>query len=277
MSWLRGIYTLLLYALLPYVLLRLLWRAVRQAAYLAHVPERFGYYKEKTSAPLIWLHAVSVGETHAAESLVQALRARYPQYRILLTHMTPTGREAGEQIFGDGVIRCYLPYDYPGAVRRFLGHFRPRIGIVMETEIWPNLIHACGAGRIPLYLVNARLSEKSFLRYRRYPGLVRESLGGLVAVAAQGVDDARRLSALGASTISITGNLKFDIEPSRDQLERGAAWKANHMMGRQVLLAASTRDGEEDLLLSMLPGLAEPGLLPSSCRAIPSVSTRSHG
>ena len=261
MSGARCIYTLLLYALLPYVLLRLLWRAVRQTAYLEHVPERFGYYKEKAGAPLIWLHAVSVGETRAAEPLVQALRARYPQYRILLTHMTPTGREAGEQIFGDGVVRCYLPYDYPGAVRRFLGHFRPRIGIVMETEIWPNLIHACGIGRVPLYLVNARLSEKSFLRYRRFPGLVQESLGGLAAVAAQGVDDARRLSALGASNISVTGNLKFDIEPPRDQLERGAAWKANHMMGRQVLLAASTRDGEEDLLLSMLPGLAVPGLL----------------
>lgn len=261
MSGMRGIYTVLLYVLLPYVLLRLLWRALRQPAYLEHIPERFGYYQEKPSAPLIWLHAVSVGETRATEPLVQALRARYPQHRILLTHMTPTGREAGEQVFGGNIARCYLPYDYPGAVRRFLDHFQPRIGIVMETEIWPNLIHACGVSRIPLYLVNARLSEKSFLRYRRYPGLVRESLGGLAAVAAQGGDDAQRLSALGASNVTVTGNLKFDIEAPRDQLERGAAWRAGHVTARPVLLAASTRDGEEELLLSVLPDVAVPGLL----------------
>ena len=261
MSGMRGIYTLLLYLLLPCVLLRLAWRARRQSAYLEHVPERFGYCTETPGAPLIWLHAVSVGETRAAEPLVQALRARYPQHRILLTHMAPTGREAGEQIFGGDIARCYLPYDYPGAVRRFLGHFRPRIGIVMETEIWPNLIHACGASRVPLYLVNARLSEKSFLRYRRYPGLARESLGGLAAIAAQGGDDARRLNALGASHVTVTGNLKFDIEPPRDELERGAAWRAGHMTDRPVLLAASTRDGEEELLLSALPDAAVPGLL----------------
>ncbi len=261
MSGPRGIYTLLLYILLPYVLPRLAWRAWRQPAYLEHVPERFGYYTQKSGAPLIWLHAVSVGETRAAEPLVRALRARYPQHRILLTHMTPTGREAGEQLFGENVVRCYLPYDYPGAVRRFLDHFRPRIGIVMETEIWPNLIHACGASRIPLYLVNARLSEKSYLRYRRCPGLVRESLGGLAAVAAQGGDDARRLSALGALNVTVTGNLKFDIEPPRDQLELGAAWRASHVPDRPVLLAASTREGEEELLFSMLPDATVPGLL----------------
>ena len=261
MSGPRGIYTLLLYALLPYVLLRLAWRALRQPAYLEHIPERFGYYKEKSGAPLIWLHAVSVGETRAAEPLIQALRARYPQHRILLTHMTPTGRETGEQVFGGNVLRCYLPYDYPGAVRRFLDHFRPRIGIVMETEIWPNLIHACGVSRIPFYLVNARLSEKSFLRYRRFPGFVRESLGGLAAVAAQGGDDAQRLSALGATNVTVTGNLKFDIEAPRDQLERGATWRAGYVADRPVLLAASTRDGEEELLLSVLPDVAVPGLL----------------
>src|SRR5258706_10181956 len=150
----RFLYTLLLYLLLPYVLLRLLWRARRQRGYLDHVGERFGYYKQSADGPFIWLHAVSVGETRAAEPLIQALRGKYPQHRVLLTHMTPTGRETGETIFGDDVIRCYLPYDYPGAVARFLDRFRPRVGILMETEIWPNLIHAVREHGVPLYLVN---------------------------------------------------------------------------------------------------------------------------
>ena len=155
----RLLYTLLLYLLLPYVLARLAWRARRQPGYLRHVAERFGYYAAVPEAPLIWLHAVSVGETRAAEPLVRVLQVKYPQHRILLTHMTPTGRETGETLFGGSIARCYLPYDFPGAVARFLDHFRPQIGIVMETEIWPNLIRAGRARSIPLFLVNARLSE----------------------------------------------------------------------------------------------------------------------
>ena len=245
-------YTLLLYALLPHALLHLLWRARRQPAYLQHIGERFGYYHQAGSQPLIWIHAVSVGETRAAEPLIRALRAKYPDHRILLTHMTPTGREAGEVLYGEAVWRCYLPYDYPGAVARFLDHFRPRVGLLIETEIWANLIHACRTRGVPLHLVNARLSEKSFAKYRRFSELARTSLRGLTAIAAQTRDDAQRLAALGADHVVVTGNLKFDIEPPAAQLELGKAWRKSYGAGRRVLLAASTRDGEEDLLFGAI-------------------------
>ncbi len=261
MSGARFLYTLLLYLLLPYVLARLVWRARRQRGYLEHVGERFGYYTHDADGPLIWVHAVSVGETRAAEPLIQALSAKYPRQRILLTHMTPTGRETGETLFGENVVRCYLPYDYPGAVARFLRHFRPRAGILMETEIWPNLIHACREQGVPLYLVNARLSEKSFAGYLRFPRLVRESLAGLTAIAAQGADDARRLAALGAAGVRVTGSVKFDVTPPPAQLELGRKWRRDFGEQRPVLLAASTREGEEALLLDALAGMDVPGLL----------------
>lgn len=257
----RLFYTLLLYLLLPFVLLRLVWRARRQPGYLRHVLERFGHYGKKPDGPCIWVHAVSVGETRAAEPLIGGLRARYPRHRILLTHMTPTGRETGETLFGGGVERCYLPYDYPGAVARFLDHFRPQAGILMETEIWPNLIQAGRARSIPLFLVNARLSAKSHAGYRWFASLARESLGGFVAVAAQGQDDAQRLTALGAGNVRVTGNVKFDIAPPLAQLELGRSLRRRFGEARPVLLAASTREGEEALLLEVLPRVTVPGLL----------------
>jgi 3-deoxy-D-manno-octulosonic-acid transferase len=254
-------YTLLLYALLPRALWHLLWRARRQPAYLAHIPERFGYYRQTAEQPLIWVHAVSVGETRAAQPLIRALQRDYPQYRILLTHMTPTGRDAGEALYGNTVLCCYLPYDYPGAVARFLDRFRPRVGLLMETEIWSNLIHACRERQMPLYLVNARLSEKSYAKYRRFSDLTRASLRELTAIAAQTKDDAGRLAALGAENVLITGNLKFDIELPTAQLELGQAWRRRYEVSRPVLLAASTRDGEEVMLLDALERIAVPRLL----------------
>jgi len=158
----RLLYTFALFLLLPWALLHLWLRARRQPAYLEHVSERFGLSYEHPGTPLIWLHAVSVGETRAAEPLIKALRQRHSSLRILLTHTTPTGRQTSVELFGDGVSRCYLPYDFPFAVKRFLRHFRPQVGIVMETEIWPNLIEHCQRGGIPVYLVNARMSEKSY-------------------------------------------------------------------------------------------------------------------
>ena len=261
MSAARFLYTLLLYLLLPYVLLRLAWRARRQGGYLAHVAERFGHNSQDAGSPLIWVHAVSVGETRAAEPLICALRGKYPQHRVLLTHMTPTGRETGETLFSDDVIRCYLPYDYPGAVAQFLDHFRPRAGMLMETEIWPNLIHSCRERGVPLYLVNARLSGKSFLRYRRFPSLARESLAGFTAIAAQSEDDAQRLTALGADNVRVTGSIKFDVEPPPAQLELGRAWRRDFGASRPVLLAASTREGEEALLLDAFARTDVPDLL----------------
>jgi 3-deoxy-D-manno-octulosonic-acid transferase len=257
----RVLYTLLLYVLAPFALAFLAWRARRQPGILGHVAERFGHYAPAPQAPLIWLHAVSVGETRAAEPLVRALQARHPQCRILLTHMTPTGRETGATLFGGRVERCYLPFDFPGAVARFLDHFQPRAGIIMETEIWPNLIHAGRARAIPLYLVNARLSGKSHAGYRRFAALVRESLSGFTAVAAQSPGDARRLAALGARDVRVTGNLKFDITVPPDQLELGRVLRRGFGEARPVLLAASTREGEEALLLDALAGIDVPGLL----------------
>jgi 3-deoxy-D-manno-octulosonic-acid transferase len=254
-------YTLLLFALLPRVLLHLLWRARRQPAYLKHIPERFGYYRQGSAQPLIWIHAVSVGETRAAEPLVRALQKEYPAQRILLTHMTPTGREAGETLFGDSVLRCYLPYDYPRAVARFLDHFRPQAGLLMETELWSNLIHACRERGVPLHLINARLSEKSFARYRRFRELARTSLRELAGIAAQTEGDAQRLERLGAENVVVTGNLKFDIRPPLAQLEMGEAWRRDYGAGRPVLLAASTREGEEEVLLERFSDLGLPSVL----------------
>ncbi len=246
----RVIYTLLVTLALPFALLRLWWRARRQPGYLQHVGERFGHYAARTDAvPVIWLHAVSVGETRAAEPLLRALRETYPAHRILLTHMTPTGRETGEALYGTHVIRCYLPYDYPRAVARFLDHFRPAVGLLMETEIWPNLVHACQARGTPLYLVNARLSEKSFARYRRVSGLAGQTLRALSAIAAQTDNDAQRFKALGATHVTVAGNLKFDVTPPPAQVALGAQWRAG-VGKRRVLLAASTREGEENMFIN---------------------------
>jgi len=257
MSVSRLAYSALAYALLPAALARLAWRGRREPGYREYVGERFGRYGEaRPPAPLIWVHAVSVGETRAAEPLVRALAASHPDHRILLTHMTPTGRRTGEAVFGDDVLRCYLPYDYPGAVARFLEHYRPRAGVLLETEIWPNLVHGCKAHGIPLYLVNARLSEKSKQGYLRFAALSREAFGGLTAVAAQTNEDGERLRAVGAQNVDVTGNLKFDATPDRAQIEFGRVRREAYGRGR-VLLAASTRDGEEALLLDAL------ALLPS--------------
>jgi 3-deoxy-D-manno-octulosonic-acid transferase len=261
MSSVRLFYTLLLYLLSPIVLLRLLWRARRQRGYLYHVAERFGYYTQTAGEPVIWVHAVSVGETRAAEPLIRALREKYPEYRVLLTHMTPTGRETGESLFGGDATIGYLPYDYPGAVARFLDHFHPRIGVLMETEIWPNLIQGCRARNLPLFLVNARLSEKSFAGYRYFSRLARESVAGLTAIAAQSEDDARRLRELGAREVRVTGSIKFDVAPPTSQLDMGIAWRREFGAARPVLLAASTREGEEALLLDAIAKLDLQGLL----------------
>ena len=247
----RLIYTLILLLLLPWVLLHLLWRGRRQRDYLHRWGERFGCYSIRLTAPVIWMHAVSVGETRAAQPLVALLRQRWPDCRILFTHMTPTGMRTSEEIFGATVERVYLPYDYPWAVRRFLEHFRPVIGIIMETELWPNLIHACHGMDIPLLLANARLSEKSARRYARFPALARQALRGISVIAAQSGDDAARLSRLGAQGVIVTGNLKFDIAPPPEQLALGTSLR-RLWCGRRALLAASTRDGEEALILDAL-------------------------
>ena len=256
------IYTLLLALLMPFALLKLVWRAFRQPEYLRHVPERFGFYRlPRPDEPIIWLHAVSVGETRATAPLVALLRQHYPGHRILMTHTTPTGREAGEQLYGDDIMRCYLPYDLPGAMARFLDHFQPRIGLLMETELWFNLIHACERRNLPLLLVNARLSERSVQGYAKLGRLVEQGLRRLRHVVAQTETDAERLRALGAQNISIAGNLKFDVTPPLEAQEQGAALRHLLGLGRPVFLAASTRDGEEALVLDAIAEIRVPHLL----------------
>jgi 3-deoxy-D-manno-octulosonic-acid transferase len=182
---------------------------------------------------------------------VAALKEHYPGHRILLTHMTPTGRQASEELFGDAVQRVYLPYDYPFAVRRFLAHFKPAVGVIMETELWPNLVAACREKGVHLLLANARLSEKSARRYARFPNLTRSALQGLAAIAAQTEEDAARLTSLGAPKVDVLGNVKFDILPPPEQLALGEALRGQ-IGARPVLLAASTREGEEALLFEAL-------------------------
>jgi len=248
----RFFYTVGLWLLLPYVLFHLLWRARKQREYLDHIGERFGSYTVTSDKPVIWLHTVSVGETRAAATLVQRLRERYPDHQILLTHTTPTGRAASEQLYGEDVIRTYLPYDYPFAVRRFLHHFQPRVGVLLETEVWFNLVHACRKERIPLLLLNARLSEKSARRYARFPHLSRRGLHGLHLIAAQTEDDAMRLASLANRAIPVMDNLKFDIAPPPMMLELGKQLRGRFGEDRPIFLAASTREGEEKLLLDAL-------------------------
>ncbi|MBK9161544.1 MAG: lipid IV(A) 3-deoxy-D-manno-octulosonic acid transferase [Nitrosomonadales bacterium] len=257
----RPLYTVALLLALPLILLRLLWRARKQPEYLHHIGERFGRYAVRCDQPVIWLHAVSVGETRATQNLVARLRENYPAHRILITHTTPTGRATGEQMYGDDVLRAYLPYDYPFAVNGFLRHFRPQLCILMETEIWFNLIHACRRNDIPLLLLNARMSDKSARGYARFARLTRSALGALASVGAQTEDDAHRLAGLGAHDITVTGNLKFDIEPPPAMLERGRQLREQFGMARKVFLAASTREGEEALLLDALKDVHIPGLL----------------
>lgn len=258
----RSLYTLLLYLLLPLVPLKLLWRGLRQPDYLRHWGERFGlYWGKRQGKPLIWLHSVSVGETRAAEPLVRELQRRYPQHAILMTHGTPTGRATGQQLFGDSVQRVYLPYDVPGAVRRFLRYFRPQVGLLLETELWFNLIAECKRRKLPLLLVNARLSEKSARGYGKISRLTEQGLHSLAGIAAQTEADAQRLQALGERRVKVLGNLKFDVEPPADALERGEALRQKFGNGRPVFMAASTRDGEEALVLDALAGLDIPNLL----------------
>jgi len=248
----RPVYTALLWLLLPYIFFHLVWRARKQPEYLKHINERFGFYSFLSDKPVIWLHTVSVGETRAAASLIQSLQSTYPDHQILLTHTTPTGRDASEQLYGDKVLRAYLPYDYPFAVRRFLQHFKPHVGVLLETEIWFNLIHHCHQKHVPLLLLNARLSEKSATRYARFHNLTRSGLSQLSAVAAQTNEDATRLEALGAPITSVMGNLKYDIEPTLDILEKGAQLRRLFGTNRPVFLAASTRAGEENIIINII-------------------------
>lgn len=246
---------------MPLVLLRLWRRGRKEPGYRAHVGERLGCYPHlpDPQARFIWVHAVSVGETRAAEPLVEAVLASYPDYSVLLTCMTATGRATGTQVFarhGARVLQSFLPYDTGWMCARFLRHFRPAVCVLMETEVWPNLIEQCRRHRVPVMLANARLSARSLRRGQRFAGLLRPAAETIDVVGAQSDADAERLRAFGAGKVEVTGSLKFDVQPPAAMVERGLAWK-RAIGARKVLLCASTREGEEALILDALARLGQ--------------------
>jgi 3-deoxy-D-manno-octulosonic-acid transferase len=260
------LYSMLWWLALPLVLARLWRRGASEPGYRLHWAERLGFYGRRLAArPTIMVHAVSVGETRAAEPLVDALLAAWPDARILLTHMTPTGRATGRALFarhGERVVQSYLPYDTGFMVRRFLRHFEPRVCILMETEVWPNLIAGCAALQVPVALVNARLSERSLRRGRRFGKLMSAAARAITLVAAQTEADAARVRSLGAPAVHVTGSVKFDVVAPAAALDTGA-WLRARIGTRPVLLCASTRDGEEALILDAFKAMRSrpPGLL----------------
>lgn len=243
----RALYQFLLWLALPFIPLRLLLRGLKERGYWQHVGERFGFYGQ-ASKHAVWIHAVSVGEARAAAPLVEKFLAQSLAQTVLMTCMTPAGRATLEQLFGGRVTVRYLPYDFASAIRRFLKQIKPATGVIMETELWPNLVRECGRAGVKLFLVNARMSEKSARGYHKLATLTRETLGGFEAIAAQTQADADRLTELGARKVGVTGNLKFDVDPPAGLLELGRTFR-ERIGNRPAWLAASTRDGEEKLVL----------------------------
>jgi 3-deoxy-D-manno-octulosonic-acid transferase len=256
----RLIYTLIWIAALPCVLARLLWRSRSGAGSLEDLPQRLGLFAPRPGGSTLWIHAVSVGETRAAQPLIAALRQRFPDVSIVLTQNTATGRATARGLYDGEVDTVWLPWDLPWAQRALLRHIRPVAGILMETELWPNLLAECARAGVPVALVNARLSERSARGYGRIPALTRPMLNTLAMVAAQTAGDAKRLQALGADGAVVCGNLKFDVALPEAPRALGLGWRAT-LGGRPVVLLASTRDGEEALLLPALHAALPPEVL----------------
>jgi 3-deoxy-D-manno-octulosonic-acid transferase len=248
---LRYLYTLAMYLVTPLLVLRLLARGVRSRPYPRRWRERFGFFDAPGFTGSLWVHAVSVGEVNAAEPLIKALQLDYPNAPLVVTTVTPTGMARVHQLFGDKVFHVYLPYDLPFAVKRFLQLTRPRLVLIVETEIWPNLYFACRRRGIPLMIVNARLSERSMRGYKALRGLVRSSLSCVRLIAAQSRTDAARYRLLGAAAhkVRVTGNMKFDMPIPDGALAEGAAMRAHWGKRRSVWIAASTHEGEEQAIL----------------------------
>jgi 3-deoxy-D-manno-octulosonic-acid transferase len=246
----RRCYSLLIYAAVPFAFVMVLWRGVRDRSYWQGLGERFGGGARMGSAPSIWLHAVSLGEMSAAAPLVRALRLKYPQNPLVLTTATPTGRARAKSLFGDTADVRFLPYDAPGAVARFLDGIRPRLAIIMETELWPNLYAECKRRGVPLVLASARLSAKSASRYRRFGGLFRGIFSASSLIAAQTQGDAERFISIGAQSARthVVGNIKFDIE-SHDEAS-GREVRASLGSARPTWIAGSTHAGEDEQVLA---------------------------
>ena len=246
----RFFYSCLMWALSPVLWLKLYLRARREPVYGQAIAERFGYYSQAASSGALWIHAVSLGETRAIRSLIKALRLAYPDLRLLLTHGTATGRSEGVNLLREGDVQAWLPWDTPAAVGRFLLHFQPRMGVLIDTEVWPNLSAIAQQKSIPLVLANARLSERSWRKAQRWSALAQPAFSGLNAVWAQTEDDAKRLRSLGAPVSAVMGNLKFDAVPDLLLLATGQAWRKT-LATRPVVLLAISREGEEAMFLQV--------------------------
>ena len=251
------LYNLLVGAAQPLLRRKLARRAQAEPLYGQAVQERFGHYTQhwdtRTAAPRIWLHAVSLGEVRAAAVLLPALREALPGMRLLLTHGTATGRAEGARLLQEGDVQVWQPWDTPAAVRSFLQHFQPHVGLLMETEVWPNLVRHSAAAGVPVVLVNARMSARSLRAALRWAGLMRPTYAALHAAWAQTEEDAQRLRALGAPVTAVTDNLKFDATPDAAQRAQAQAWRTT--CPRPVVMLASSREGEEAMWLQALQAL----------------------
>ncbi|HET9048805.1 MAG TPA: lipid IV(A) 3-deoxy-D-manno-octulosonic acid transferase [Chiayiivirga sp.] len=243
----RFTYTLVLYLLTPLILYRLAFRGLRSRGYFSRWFERFGFFSDPRIERSIWVHAVSVGEVNAAAPLIDVLRERYPDDVLVVTTVTPTGSDRVRQLWGDKVFHVYLPYDLPGAIRRFLARIRPRIAVIMETEIWPNLFRECGRSGIPILIANARLSRRSLDRYGPVRPLIRVAIRSTTFIAAQSQRDAQRFLEVGArpERVRVVGNLKYDMHVPVHLTAQALRWRQQWGVLRPVWIAASTHEGEE--------------------------------
>ena len=258
----RFLYLAVAYLLAPLVCGTMLLRGIRDRSQWDNFSQRFGF-GPRSSRPAIWVHAVSVGEVQAAASLVLALRRRYPDVPLVVTTVTPTGAQRARALFGDAVQVRYIPYDLPGSVRRFFNRVRPRVAVILETELWPNLYHFCGQRKVPLVLASARISPRSVGRYRLLASLFRETLSHGIVIAAQGEGDAERFRSIGANPARthVTGNIKFDLALPDDIRAQGAALRERYAPGeRLVWVAGSTHDGEEAAMILVQRRLRAAGL-----------------
>ena len=248
MNWSLAAYSVLAWAAQPMLKRKLRRRAQAEPGYAQAVPERFGCYSPRDlgrdgQGQWVWVHAVSLGETRAAALLIKALRTAMPGMRLLLTNGTATGREEGEKLLRPGDLQVWQPWDSRKAVQRFVRQFQPAVGVLMETEVWPNLVMACRKAQVPLVVANARLNTKSQTGAQRWPALFLPVYSALHAVWAQTEEDAQRLRSLGAPVHAVLGNLKFDVEPDSVLSAQGAAWRA--ASSKPVVIVASSREGEE--------------------------------
>ncbi|WP_299873725.1 lipid IV(A) 3-deoxy-D-manno-octulosonic acid transferase [uncultured Cocleimonas sp.] len=259
MSFRRALYSVFLYLILPIVILRLLWRSRSNPAYRKRISERLGFVSNESNSPVIWLHAVSVGESIAAKPLVESLLEKYPTYDVLVTTTTPTGSDRVLSMFGDRVSHFYFPYDLPDAVSRFICTINPSLLIVMETEIWPNLYAKCQQRSIPIVIANARLSERSTRSYLKIKGLVKETLSRVNTIAVRSKADSERFIAIGAKPeqVEIVGNIKFDVQLNQQQIEKGKQRQLEWGKDKPVWVAASTHKGEDEIILKLHHELLE--------------------